>query len=457
MATGPGERDDAVPPATPGSGDPPAGAAGSVGPPDVPDLVADLEQGLRERRQVSIAALLTGTALIRVAAAGATVAVQFYLADLAHGHPHGTTIGLVGTAQALSEMICAPFLARFADRLGRKLFVVGGPVVGALGLLLVAASLHSEQIFAARLLEGIAGAAFVPTALGAIAAATSQSVRARARASGAFEAATMAGYAGGFVLGPFAYHYLGRGAFLVLAAVYLVAGLVCLRFVARVPPLPVTRLSTLLRDVAGAGPIRSFLPAWIGTFALIGAYASNLPSLLHHAPVRGQRLVHHFDTRLVSLVLVSAIVVLVIGILLWTPWINRLGPARQMRRAVPGAWLFSAALLAANGLPHGALPVLLPVAGLGLLWLAGFGPAAVAYLANCSETHAADRSALMSLYTVTLAAGGAAGAALGGVAVSMASFDGLVVFGFLLSVCTFVLLGPVLAQDRRATAPAGAG
>jgi predicted MFS family arabinose efflux permease len=267
----------------------------------------------------------------------------------------------------------------------------------------------------------------------------------------------MAGYAGGFVLGPFAYHYLGRGSFLVLAAVYLMAGVVCLRFVAHVPPLPVTRLSTLLRDVSGPGPIRSFLPAWVGTFALIGAYGSNLASLLHHSPVRGQRLVHHFDTRLVSLVLVSAIVVLVIGIVLWTPWINRLGPARQMRRAVPGAWLFSAALLAANSLPHVALFVMLPIAAVGILWMAGFGPAAVAYLANCSETHTADRSALMSIYTVTLAAGGAIGAALGGVAVSLASFDGLVVFGFLLAVCTFVLLGPVLRWERRGVGPALAG
>jgi MFS family permease len=422
-----------------------------------PDLVAEREHELRETRQVSIAALLTGTALIRVATAGATVAVQFYLADLAHGHPHGTTIGLVGTAQAISEMVCAPFLARFADRLGRKLFVVGGPVVGALGLLLVAVSLQSQQIFAARLLEGVAGAAFVPTALGAIAAATSMSARSRARSSGAFEAATLIGYAGGFVLGPFAYHYVGRGAFLVLAAVYLSAGLVCLRFVAHVPPLPVTRLSTLLRDVAGPGPIRIFLPAWVGIFALIGAYGSNLPSLLHHAPVAGQKLVHHFDTRLVSLVLVSAVAIFVVGIALWTPWINRLGPARQMRRAVPGAWLFSVALLLANGLPHPATFILLPLAGLGILWMAGFGPAAVAYLANSSETHTADRAALMSLYTVSLAAGGAIGAALGGVAVSIASFDGLVVFGLLLAVTSFLLLGPVLRRERRAGLAAAAG
>jgi MFS family permease len=414
----------------------------------VPDRVAELEQGLRASVRVSIPALLTGTALIRVAASGVTVAVQFYLADLAHGRPHGTTIGLVGAAQALTEMVFAPFMARYADRLGRKIFVVGGPLIGMLGVLLVAASVHPQQIFAARLLEGVAAAAFVPTALGAIAAATSQSFRIRARASGAFEAATLAGYAGGFVLGPFAYHYLGRGGFLLLAAVYLAAGMVCLRFVAHVPPLPVTRLSTLLKDVVGPGPIRSFLPAWVGTFALLGAYGSNLASLLHHAPVAGQGLVHHLDPRLISLILVSGIAVLVIGIALWTPWIPRLGPVRQMRRAVPGAGLFSVALLLANHLPHIALTVLLPVAALGILWMAGFGPAAVAYLANCSEAHTADRSALMSFYTVTLAAGGAIGAALGGLAVSLASFDGLVVFGMLLVTATFLLLGPLARRER---------
>ena len=129
-----------------------------------------------------------------------------------------------------------------------------------------------------------------------------------------------------------------------------------------------------------------------------------------------------------------------------------MGLARQMRRAVPGAWLFSAALLLANHLPHLALLALLPVAAAGMLWLAGFGPAAVAYLATCSETHAADRSALMSFYTVTLAAGGAVGAVLGGAAVSLASLDGLVVFGLLLTVATFLLLGPLVRRERRAAA-----
>ncbi len=420
--------------------------------------VAELEHGLRDSRERSTAALLLGTALLRVGAAGVGVAVQFYLADLAHGRPHAFTIGLIGAAQALTEMVFAPILARFADRRGRKLFLVGGPVVGFLGVLLTALSTHPQQIFAARLLEGLSAAAFVPTALGAVAAASSQSIRFRARASGAFEAATLAGYAGGFAAGPFAYHYLGRGAFLVLACAYLAAGILCLRFVAHVPPLPVSPLSTVLRAVFGRGPIRSFLPAWIGAFALIGAYAANFAALLHRSPVVGQTLVRHVDTRLVALILVAWILLLVIGIVLWIPWIPRLGPTAQMRRAIPGAWLFSLSLLVADHLPLGALPYLLPLIALGTLWVAGFGPAAIAYMAECSETYAADRSALMSAYSVALSAGGAVGALLGGAAISLDHLDGLVVVGMLVTALTFlVLLGPVSGYERamyRARRPA---
>jgi len=402
----------------------------------------------------SLVALLAGTALLRVAAAGVTVAVQLYLTDLSHGHPRGIVVGLVGAGQAITEMVLAPVMARFADRTGRKLFLVGGPLVGAIAVLLVAASLGPQQIFEARLLEGLAAAAFVPAALGTIAAATSGNIRLRARASGAFEAATLAGYAGGFALGPFAYDHLGRGGFTILAACYLVAGLVCLRFVPRFAPLPVTQLSKLIDWIAGPGPMRAFLPAWLGTFGLLGAYGANVVSLLshRHAQVAGQELVGRLGPGFVSVVLVSGLGALVIGILLWTPLIPRLGPVTQMRRAVPGVWVFSAALLAANHLPLGALPFLLPVAGLGVLWLAGFGPAALAYLANSSESHVADRAALMSFYTAALAAGGAIGAFLGGVAITFASFDGLVVFGALLAVMTFFLLRPV-ARYQAASLP----
>ena len=58
-----------------------------------------------------------------------------------------------------------------------------------------------------------------------------------------------------------------------------------------------------------------------------------------------------------------------------------------MRRAVPGAWLTMVALFAINHLQVvGDASWSSRSSWLGILWLAGFGPAAVTYLADCSES-----------------------------------------------------------------------
>jgi predicted MFS family arabinose efflux permease len=114
------------------------------------------------------------------------------------------------------------------------------------------------------------------------------------------------------------------------------------------------------------------------------------------------------------------------------------------------------ALLAINHLPLVGMLLLVPFLIAGILWLAGFGPAAVTYLADCSETFAADRAALMSFYTVALAGGGAIGAIVGGLAARWLGVDGLVVLGLVLSASTFLTLGPVVRYARSHPPVAGA-
>src|SRR5207237_7809639 len=128
-------------------------------------------------------------------------------------------------------------------------------------------------------------------------------------------------------------------------------------------------------------------------------------------------------------------------------------PLRVMRRAVRRAWLIAAALLTIDHTRRSSAPFVLPFLALGVLWLAGFGPAAVTYLADCSESLAADRSALMSFYTVTLAAGGVIGAILGGGVIRSFHADGLLWFGFGLSLITFTLI-LVLVRGEAARARA---
>jgi MFS family permease len=419
-------------------------------------LEAPGDDELRHTASRAIGALLVASGLLRVGAVGVGVAVQFRLSDLAHGRPSGIDIGLVGAAQALTEMVFAPILARYADRFGRRRFLVAGPVICVVAVLLVALGVRPAELGGARLLEGLGAAAFVPVALGTVAAATSGDRRRRAGASGAFEASTLIGYAGGFGLGSAAYFGLHRGAFVLLAGLYACAAIVCLVFVPRVPPLPVHSLRVVFQAAVGPGPMRTFLPAWIMSFALIGAFVANLPSLLRHQTVASQSLMHHFDVRLIGLFLIAWIAVFLIGILLWTPFVTRLGPAVVMRRAVPGAWLTMIALLAINHLPVLGMLLLVPFLVLGIVWLAGFGPAAVTYLADCSESLSADRSALMSFYTVALAGGGALGAVIGGFAAHLLGIDGLVILGVLLATATFFTLGPVVRFERTNTSVAGA-
>jgi DHA1 family multidrug resistance protein-like MFS transporter len=406
----------------------------------------------------AIVALLVASALLRVGSVGVGVAIGFRITDLAYGRPSGVAIGLVAAAQAVTEMVFAPILARYADRFGRRRFLVFGPLVCVVAVLLLALGVRPAQLGGARLLEGIGAAAFVPVALGTVAAATSGDRRGRAGASGAFEGATLIGYAGGFGLGSAAYFGLHRWSFVLLAGLYASAAIVCLVFVPRVPPLPVHPLRVIVRAVIGPGPMRTFLPGWITSFALIGAFVANLPALLHHKNVASQSLEHAFDVRVVGLFLIAWIVVFLIGILLWTPFVARLGPVTVMRRAVPGAWLTMLALLVINHLPMIGMLLVVPFLVLGILWLAGFGPAAVTYLADCSESLSADRSALMSFYTVALAGGGAIGAVVGGIAANLLGIDGLVILGLILATATFLSLGPVVRYERThspAVTPAG--
>ena len=404
-----------------------------------------------------VRSLLVASALLRIGAVGAGQAVQFDLNDLAAGTPSGVAVGLVGAAQALSEMVFAPTLARLADKLGRRRFLVFGPLLGVLGMVALAVAMTAPNIAGARLLEGVGAAAFVPTALGTIAAATAADHAARARAGGAFEGSTLLGYAGGFVVGPFLYHGLHRGAFPVLAAFYLAAALICWRRVRDTPPLPVSPLRLIVRAVIGPGPVRSFIPAWLAVNGLVGAFYANLSSLLKRHPDPNQTLVHGFDERLIGVFLLGWVVLLIIGIVLWTPAVNRWGPPVVMRRAVPGAFVALLALLAINHLPLWAAPALLPVFAVGVLIQAGFGPAAVTYLADCSEALAADRSALMAFYTLTLAGGGALGAVLGGLMSRVLLLDGVILLGLALATVAFISLSGVMRYERMRRAQAQPG
>ena len=72
-------------------------------------------------------------------------------------------------------------------------------------------------------------------------------------------------------------------------------------------------------------------------------------------------MVHGFDERLIGVFKLSWVLLLLIGIVLWTPYLQRHGGPATMRRAIPGAFIVCAALLAINHRPLGVAPAVLPV------------------------------------------------------------------------------------------------
>jgi predicted MFS family arabinose efflux permease len=102
-----------------------------------------------------------------------------------------------------------------------------------------------------------------------------------------------------------------------------------------------------------------------------------------------------------------------------------------------------------NHAPLRLAPLLLPIVVVGVVTIAGFGPAAVAYLADCSEALAADRSALMAFYTITLAGGGAIGSVLGGLFAKWLLLDGLILLGAIAATIALLSLNAVVGYEAR--------
>ena len=85
-------------------------------------------------------------------------------------------------------------------------------------------------------------------------------------------------------------------------------------------------------------------------------------------------------------------------------------------------------LFALNHQPALDAPLVLPLAILlifSIMVQSGFTPAALAHLADITETHAADRGAIMGLYSVFLGLGQFLGASIGGLFVDWRGADGM--------------------------------
>lgn len=421
----------------------------------------------------SLVALIFGSLLLRAAAGAMGENIQFYfnsIHDAAKNldHPLRTiagaqnvyevsyTIGgLIIGAFFAAELIGAPIFGAWSDRYGRKLFIIFGPLFGAIAVQITAMTTLLWLLVFTRILEGISTAANAPATLGYLAEATSHSQKLRARMVGFFEIATIGGVALGFSLGGWLWRNFGAPtlvagipltspAFALNALIYLASliilwfGLAEFREVKREQNAETNHSLKHYLKLLTNKSVQSFAPAWIAINAVLGVFINLTARLLTDKSIfSNQLLVGRFDSFQAGNIRALYAVVFVIGILVWSVAFPQLKKTLVMLIGTGGLFLTCLFLFLLNHQPSLDAPLVMPLAiGLvvSIMVQSGFTPAALAYLADVTENYAGDRGAIMGLYSVFLGVGQFIGASIGGPFADWDGADGIVLVTALLGI-----------------------
>ncbi len=445
----------------------------------------------------SFASVIAGTLFLRAAAEAMGVNIQFYLNEIhsaainpnsplravvgaSHVYPISYTEGsLIIASFFITELVGALFSGSWSDRYGRKLFIVLGPVFGAIAVQITAMTTIVWLLIVTRLLEGLSTAANAPATLGYIAEYTSHSAKVRTRIVGFYEIATIGGGALGFSIGGWLWRFFGSpgviagvtltsAAFSVNAVIYLASFLILWLGVRQVKTEPSKKgqvpsgRETLRRywHIMKNPRVASFAPAWIAINAVLGIWLILTARILtdKNTKFSQQLLAGHFNSVQAGNIIAGLALVFVIGILSWSFFSHRLEKIRAMMIGNGGLFVMCVCLFAINHQPSLHSLLILPftiLLILSVMLMSGFTPSALAHLANITERHTEDRGAIMGLYSVFLGIGQLLGASVGGPFVDWMGADGMILATALFGVLSAVLLVRMRGVEKREDAEAG--
>jgi MFS family permease len=421
----------------------------------------------------SLIAVIVGSLVLRAAAGAMGENIQFYFnaihdAALDPNHPLRQIVGnehvyeisytmggiIIGTFFA-AELIGALIFGAWSDRYGRKLFIIFGPLFGAIAVQITAITTMVWLLIFTRLLEGLSTASNAPATLGYIAESTADSPKLRTRVVGFYEVATIGGMALGFSMGGWLWRHFGAAAvvlgipmtspaFAVNMLVY-VASLVILwlgiheiREKRHVEKPAVSALDTLRHywKIASSPQVASFAPAWIAINAVLGIWINLSARILtDKSGFAGQLLVGRFNSLEAGNLRAMYAVFFVLGILIWSMFFSQVNRTKAMLIGTGGLIASCLVIFLINHQPSMDAPLVFPLAALLVFTImvqSGFTPAALAHLADITESHTADRGAIMGMYSVFLGLGQFIGASIGGPFVDWQGADGMVLINALL-------------------------
>ena len=415
----------------------------------------------------SINAVIVGTFTLRFSTGLTGAMLAFYLAKLPEfGGPQvsGTVAGILTATYFAAELVLSPVFGILSDRVGAHRVMQIGPIFGAVAVIITAFTTELWLIGGTRWLEGMAAAAAMPSILGYIAITTSGNAALRGRTVARFEAATIAGLGVGAVAAGPLFEQFGSAAFLLNAGIYGVSFLIY-RYGVRPVGADATATATAEDRPISSAEVRPaalslahygrllatrgiwlLAPTWIALNAIIGAWTTQVFfQLVRENPdpaFADQVLMGGFDPAQVSIGMGIGFGIFLAGIFA-SGRVRRFRRTTIMAAGVVGGLVMMAAFFGVN---HSADVGFAGLAGLvliglaGLFVLAGATPAALGMLADISETHPADRGAIMGLYSIFLGLGQIVGSVAAGAAADWQGIDGLLAASVVLLLVALVPL-----------------
>jgi MFS family permease len=403
---------------------------------------------------MSVGLALSGTFVLRCAsyAAGLLVLVSLGIKSRSEADLTAGVASLVAVTFYASELIGAPIFGAWSDRVGRKPFMILGPVFGGIAAQLMGLTMAIPVIVLVRVLQGLSTATAAPATLGFLSAQTASSEKFRGRVMGFYEAATVVGLALGAAVGGKLHDQFGAASFTIVALMYVLALLPFLfvRDRAWVPRVRSSHRNLLARMLNRR--IMRFAPAWLAANAVLGAWFSVGPFLAAGAPNHNQFLMRGFSPGEIGTVYLIFGVLFTAGAITWGFAMPTIGRQATLLIGVGGLGFTTVALWALNHVPYDAthtlVPLLIGLVMVGVFVQSGFTPAALAYLAEIAEERAEDRGSVMGVYSVLLSIGQLLGGALAAPFAERMGINGLIVLsGLLCLVALFTVM--LLGQSER--------
>jgi predicted MFS family arabinose efflux permease len=411
-----------------------------------------------------IAACIGGNLLLRLGNSATGVLLGLLLASMSRS---GTgvrpiAIGLLAVSFYASELIGAPIFGALSDRYGRRLYMLAGPICGAVAIQLIgwpalvaAWPLVLIPMALGRTIEGLSTATSAPATLSYLTRETDMSPTLRSQVMAWYEVATVVGIGGGFVAAGVFWDRLGFGAFFLVTLIYL-ASLLCFWYVRDRPPRQ-RFVENLTTEIPPSAPppsrpqlailalfrrprVLRFIPAWLAVNTIIGVWFTHAAFQLTGVRHEGQTLAGAFSGTSLGGAFLLFGGSFIVGVWLWGIIMGTRSKTGVMLVTVFGIYVVCLAVYAMNHTPRGLtapLPwVALFLLGVGLL--SGFTPAALAYLADISEETVRQRGAVMGLYSVVLGLGQMVGGTLGAPFAAAGGIDGLILLTAILGTCALV-------------------